>query len=249
MNVQRLAERLVDWLRNEVQEAAHDGLVFGLSGGLDSSVVAVLARRAFRERHLGLILPVRSDARDREDARLVVDKFEIRSRELDLDPTFEAFIRTLEAGSENDGSPSVVVARANVKARLRMIALYYFANRHQFLVVGAGNRSELSIGYFTKYGDGGVDLLPLGLLVKEEVAELASHLGIPQSIVDKPLMPGLVRGQTDEGELGFSYQELDDYLHGIGASDEVAAKIDHLRRTNAHKLRTPRMPPSFRDVG
>ena len=248
MNVQRLAERLVDWLRSEVQQAKCEGLVFGLSGGLDSSVVGVLARRAFRERHLGLIMPAGSDARDREDARLVVEKFQIHSREIDLDATLGTLVRALEAISGGDDSPPAALARGNVKARLRMTALYYVANLRRFLVVGAGNRSELSIGYFTKYGDGGVDLLPLGLLVKEEVAELAQHLGIPQSIIDKPPTPGLVSGQTDEEELGFTYQALDDYLHGVGASEEIAKKIDHLRRTNAHKLRTPRMPPSFRDV-
>ena len=102
-----------------------------------------------------------------------------------------------------------------------MLTLYYFANRLKYMVVGSGNRDELSIGYFTKYGDGGVDIQPLGNLLKGQVRELARFLGIPKQIIDKPPSAGLWEGQTDEGELGFSYEELDRYL----ASGEASAAL------------------------
>jgi len=133
------------------------------------------------------------------------------------------------------------LAEANLKVRLRMLTLYYFANQLNYIVVGSGNRSELAVGYFTKYGDGGVDILPLGNLVKAQVKELASFLGIPQEIIDKPPSAGLWEGQTDEGELGFSYDELDRYLATGEASDKVKNKIDSMMTAGEHK----RLPPSL----
>ena len=125
-----------------------------------------------------------------------------------------------------------------------MTTLYYFAGREGYLVLGTGNRTELTLGYFTKHGDGGVDLLPLGHLVKQEVRELAEHLGVPRSIIDKPPSAGMWKGQTDEDELGFSYDELDRYLVGGQGSEELANRVEELRRANAHKLRIPKLPPT-----
>jgi len=123
-----------------------------------------------------------------------------------------------------------------------MLTLYYVANQLKYMVAGAGNRSELAVGYFTKYGDGGVDILPLGNLVKGEVRELASFLGIPQSIIDKPPSAGLWEGQTDEGEMGFSYDELDRYLFAGDASDKVREKIESMIAANEHKRSLPPIP-------
>jgi NAD+ synthase len=120
-----------------------------------------------------------------------------------------------------------------------MLTLYYFANQLKYMVVGAGNRSELAMGYFTKYGDGGVDILPLGNLVKEQVRELASFLGIPQQIIDKPPSAGLWQGQTDEAELGLSYEELDRYLVSGEVSNELRGKIKSMIAASDHK----RLPP------
>ena len=243
MNTKRLAEQLAEWMRSEVTDAGGKGVVVGLSGGIDSSTVAVLAKRAFRDDHLGVILPVHSSPRDREDALLVVDKFHLKSREIGLEPVFDAFLTAL--GVTPGQSDNRCIAVANLKPRLRMAGLYYLANENGYLVVGTGNRSELSIGYFTKYGDGGVDLLPLGHLVKEEVRELATFLGVPQSVIDKPPSAGIWAGQTDESELGFSYEQLDAYLMAGEGEPELAERIDSLRRGNAHKLRTPKLPPAF----
>ena len=120
-----------------------------------------------------------------------------------------------------------------------MLTLYYFANKRKYMVVGSSNRSELSVGYFTKYGDGGVDILPLGNLVKGQVRKLAGFLGIPQQIIDKPPSAGLWEGQTDEGELGLSYEELDRYLVTGEASNELREKIESMIVASNHK----RLPP------
>jgi NAD+ synthase len=123
-----------------------------------------------------------------------------------------------------------------------MLTLYYFANQLKYMVVGSSNRSELSVGYFTKYGDGGVDILPLGNLVKGQVRELASFLGIPQEIIDKPPSAGLWPGQTDEGDLGFSYDELDRYLVSGQASDKVRGRIESMMAAGSHKRLPPTVP-------
>jgi NAD+ synthase len=241
VNAEQLSENLVEWLRSEVEAAGCRGVVFGLSGGIDSATVAVLARRAFRDAHLAVIMPANSDSRDREDALLVVEKFQLEHREVDLSPVFAAFLSSL---GEPADPASQDLARNNIKPRLRMATLYFFASRHRYLVVGTGNRTELTLGYFTKYGDGGVDLLPLGHLVKHEVRELATHLSVPGSIIEKPPSAGMWQGQTDEGELGFSYDDLDRYLVGGEGSEALAKRVEELRQKNAHKLRIPKLPPS-----
>lgn len=241
MNPEDLSGSLVDWLRAEVDAAGCRGLVFGLSGGVDSAAVSVLARRAFRFDHLALIMPIHSDPRDGEDALLLVEKFHLKHREIKLDSVFDAFASTL--GEPAKGGKRDLPLN-NLKPRLRMAALYYFAGRHRYLVLGTGNRTELTLGYFTKYGDGGVDLLPLGHLVKHEVRELASHLGVPKSIIEKPPTAGMWEGQTDEAELGFSYDELDRYLVGGEGSEALSLKVEERRRANAHKLRIPKLPPA-----
>jgi NAD+ synthase len=241
MSAESTVDRLVEWLREEVRTAGCRGLVFGLSGGIDSSVVAVLAKRAFRQDHLGVIMPIHSDPGDRGDALLLVEQFQLEYRDVDLSAVFDTMLGALGESPGRFGASDLPIT--NIKPRLRMATLYYFAARQRYLVAGTGNRSELTVGYFTKYGDGGVDLLPLGHLVKHEVREVAEHLGVPRSIIEKPPSAGMWKGQTDESELGFSYEELDRYLVEGTGRDEVAERVDQLRRTNAHKLRIPKMPP------
>jgi NAD+ synthase len=183
---------------------------------------------------LGLVLPCHSDPRDAADAQLAAATFGLQVRTVDLTPVYDAFVRALDAAGEQDSLPL-----ANVKPRLRMITLYYHAGRLNRLVVGTGNRSELEVGYFTKYGDGGVDLLPLGGFVKEEVRALARYIGVPERVISRQPTAGLWQGQTDEGEMGFSYAELDRYLTTGEAEAELAARIERLRRQSEHKRRLP----------
>jgi len=236
-----LARQLVSWIREQVNAAKAGGTVVGMSGGLDSSVVAVLCQRAFPDGVLGVIMPCYTPPRDVEDALVVARSFAIPTRTLVLDEVFDALVRKLRA--EGQDPTTQRLAEANLKARLRMATLYYFANRLGYLVAGTGNRSELAVGYFTKYGDGGVDILPLGSLLKTQVRALATYLGIPQSIIDKPPSAGLWAGQTDEGEMGVTYAELDTYLTTGEASPQVKARIESMILASAHKRSTPPIPP------
>ena len=237
MNVEQLAQKLVLWIKEKTVAAGGKGVVVGMSGGLDSSVVAVLCHRAFPKNVLGMVMPCYSDPEDKEHALAVASKFSIKAEVVVLDPVFDTLLHTLSGNKTKPGASRL--AEANLKARLRMLTLYYFANQLEYIVAGGGNRSELSVGYFTKYGDGGADILPLGNLVKSQVRELAGFLDIPQPIIDKPPSAGLWQGQTDEGELGISYEELDLYLVTGEAPSGLRQKIESMIAASAHK----RLPP------
>jgi len=197
-------------------------------------VVSLLLKRAVGDNMLGLIMPCHSVSSDFEDAVDFVQKFQIPHKVLDLSSVYDGFLRVLgESDKKGD------LALANLKPRLRMMTLYYFANRLNYLVVGTGNRSELEVGYFTKYGDGGVDILPIGSLVKSEVREVAKFLGVPERIITKPPTAGLWEGQTDEGEMGITYEVLDRYLLEGKGDPDIIKKIEGMKKRSEHK----RMPP------
>ena len=229
----KLADRISHWIRERVEEAGAQGVVLGISGGVDSSVLAVLVKRAMGDRMLGLIMPCHSDPTDAEHARLVAKKFDIETEYVDLTPVFDRLVESLPPGDR--------VAVGNLKPRLRMTVLYYFANSRHYLVAGAGNKSELMAGYFTKFGDGGVDILPLGDLLKTQVRELARELGIPEEIIAKPPSAGLWEGQTDEGEMGITYEELDKAIQAIESGDtsrcdkKALEKVRRMMAASAHK--------------
>ena len=239
MKVEALAEKLVSWVRERVSSAGCKGVVFGMSGGVDSSVVAVLCQRAFPRSTLGVMMPCYSIPEDEEHARMVASKFSIPTQTVVLDGVFDNMLKLLPPGTD---PATGRLAEANLKVRLRMLTLYYFANQLKYMVVGSSNQSELAVGYFTKYGDGGADILPLGNLVKRQVNELARFLGIPQEIIDKPPSAGLWPGQTDEGEMGFSYEELDRFLLTGEASAELKRRVESLTATSEHKRRLPPRP-------
>lgn len=237
MNTEQLAEKLVLWIRDRVTEAGCRGVVVGMSGGIDSSVLAALCQCAFPQNTLGVIMPCYSCEDDRAHAQAVASKFSIPTVEVGLDNIFSTLLRTLPDCKSDEAAGRL--ARANLKVRTRMLSLYYIANQLRYMVAGSSNRSEIAVGYFTKYGDGGVDIMPLGNLVKGQVRELARFLGIPQPIIDKPPSAGLWEGQTDEGEMGFSYEELDRYLLTGWVSDGVKEKIDSMVAASAHKRCLP----------
>ncbi len=252
-NTRRAAD-IADWIQQQVTLASARGAVVGLSGGLDSAVVARLCQIAMPAQVLAAILPCHSDPTDEQDANLLVSHFELPTVRMDLGPAYDLLVGDLKTmflqipRDQAAGAPSSdLKARlpvANIKPRLRMSALYFIANSLNYLVAGTGNRSELTIGYFTKYGDGAVDLLPLGRLLKSEVRTLAADLGIPQPIIDKPPSAGLWVGQTDEDEMGFSYADLERYLtDGPDAvAPALAMRIERLVRTTDHKRAHPLMP-------
>lgn len=249
-------DALTTWLKDRVAAAGARGIVVGLSGGIDSAVVIGLAARAVPGQVVGVLMPCHSDPRDEADGRLAADAFGVTAIRVDLGSAYDTLLGTLEnamvdlpaaqgsAPFAPDVDPKAALPLANVKPRLRMASLYFVANSLNYLVAGTGNRSELTIGYFTKYGDGGVDILPIARLLKSEVRTLARELGVPQPIIDKAPSAGLWLGQTDEAEMGFSYAELETYLTRGPAAvpPAIADRIDRLARASDHKRAMPPMP-------
>ena len=242
---------MAEWLRERVHEAGARGIVLGLSGGVDSAVVARVAQMACPDGVMTVVMPAGSDPQDAEDAGQVAETFCLPVMTVDLTRPLDALLvqaqqalGTWPPDAALADERGTRLARANVKPRLRMATLYHVANRLNYLVAGTGNRTEIAIGYYTKYGDGGVDLLPLGSLVKSEVRALARDIGVPARVIDKPPSAGLWMGQTDEGEMGFSYAELEDYLRRgpEAVAPATVMKIERLARASEHKRH---MPPAF----
>jgi NAD+ synthase len=210
---------------------------------VDSATTAALAVRALGpQRVLAALLPCHSQPEDARLARLVAQTFDIPVVTVDLHGAYDALLAALPPSDHR-------LAAANLKPRLRMTALYYLAQSRNYLVLGSGNRTEVLVGYFTKYGDGGVDLLPLGDLYKTQVWELARELGVPQQVIDRPPSAGLWPGQTDEGEMGITYRDLDQVLAAIEAgdtSDIQPATLDKVQGMVARSAHKRAMPPLFR---
>jgi len=231
-------QRIADWLRDYASTAGASGYVVGLSGGIDSACTAVLCRRAVGEQVLGVLMPCGGSAEDDEMAHLLASAFAIETITVDLAPVYGSVIAALPPGMSG-------LARANIKPRLRMATLFALAQTRGYLVAGTGNKSEIAVGYFTKYGDGGVDLEPLGELYKAQVRLLARELGIPQPIIDRPPSAGLWAGQTDEDEMGITYDDLDSTLAAIEAGDTAAldpallARVQSMATRSAHKRAMP----------
>lgn len=239
LNYSKVVDVLINWLKERVEKAGAKGVVIGLSGGIDSAVTAVLCQKAFGDNILGVIMPCYSSGEDEKDAKLLGDTFNIKYISKDLSPAFDEFLMVLEGDIEKKQDDLSI---ANIKPRLRMITLYYYASKYNYLVVGTDNWSELKVGYFTKYGDGGVDITPLGRLVKSEVRELAKYLGIPEKIISKAPSAGLWNEQTDEDEMGVSYAVLDHYILIGEAKEDEKERIEELARKSVHKLQPIPVP-------
>ena len=235
MSMKPLSNRIIEWIKNVVSDSGADGIVLGLSGGVDSATVGALCKRAVGEKLLSLIMPCHSEQCDMADSEKVAETFGIKTERVDLTSVYDQLTSILPSSSE--------LADANLKPRLRMIVLYHYANRLNYLVAGTGNKTELEIGYFTKYGDGGVDMLPMAGLLKKEVRLLAAELGVPDEIISKPPTAGLWEGQTDEGEIGMSYEELDaviSSIHSRGTEKLEQASVARVRKLmefSRHKRR------------
>jgi NAD+ synthase len=250
MDYAKLADDVVNWMRAMLSQAGAAGFVVGLSGGVDSATTAALCTRAAGDQVLGVWMPCHSIPEDESYARMAADALGIRLQTVDLCAVYDAFMAALGA-SPGPGAQETArhrLARANLKPRLRMGALYYLAQTHGYLVAGTGNKPELMVGFFTKYGDGGVDLEPLGELHKHEVRGLARALGVPEQIVERTPSPGLWPGQTDEGEMGITYAEIDAILAAWDADQEPElpadriAKVEGMVARSAHKRA---MPPAY----
>lgn len=233
-NIEIIVDDIVDWMKEIVEGAGAKGLVFGLSGGIDSAVIAGLSKRAFPADSLGVIMPSHSNPKDETDALLVAKNVGIETIKVDLTEVFDKIIE-VSFDSQN------VMAKSNIKPRLRMTTLYYVGQDRGYLVCGSSNKSEYHIGYFTKFGDNGADLFPLINFTKDEVFELAEYLKLPREIIEKKPSAGLWEGQIDEGEMGFTYDSLNAKINGLPVEERISEKIERMHVRSEHKRRLPNM--------
>ena len=243
LDYQKLRLDIEHWIANYVNSTGADKIVMGLSGGIDSAVTAALCANALgKSNTFAYALPCDSIPKDLKDAQLIASNIGISFEVIELTSMYDQFLKIINLSSNKN-------AKANLKPRLRMMTLYFLAqSMKNCLVAGTGNRAELQIGYFTKYGDGGVDFEPLGMLYKNEVKKLARILKIPELIIKKAPSPGLWKGQTDEGEIGVSYDIIDEILYRIdydlgfnGLEKSIVEKVNYMMKIAEHKLKVPPM--------
>ena len=251
IDLEKTKSNIVEFIKSKVNEARSDGIAIGLSGGIDSTLVAYLACEAVGPDNVfGIVMPSSTTpAEDKIHGIEIAQNLGIDYREIAIDSILNEYLSVTQLDN-ND------LAIGNLKARIRMSVLYYYANFKNYLVIGTGNKSEILIGYFTKHGDGACDMEPIGDLYKSEVFKLSKHLGISKEIVEKPPRAGLWDNQTDEDEIGMSYDLLDKILYLFSEKDmknvEIAEKLDisvndvdmiisKIKRS-AHKSKVPESP-------
>ncbi|BCJ88118.1 NAD(+) synthase [Effusibacillus dendaii] len=240
-------DSLVWWIRDRVSTAKMKGVVVGVSGGIDSAVVSALCQKAFPDQSLGLIMPCRSIPEDRQYAEQICHSIGLTYKVVDLSDTYDTLVKTAQT-SGLIGERSHPLVGGNLKARLRMSTLYLAAQERGYLVVGTDNAPESITGYFTKYGDGGVDILPISSLLKRQVRELAKYLSIPAAVIEKPPSAGLYEGQTDESEMGLRYEDIDDYICGFEIPDDIRERIQLMEARSQHKRELPPSAPKEMNV-
>ncbi len=254
-------KRIKNFIRDYVEKAGVSGVVVGISGGVDSSTVAALSALALGgEKVLGLIMPEEEtyNPLDIRHAKMIAEKFGFQAETIDITPILKAFQKSVPIYNPEDK-----ISNGNLKARTRMLCLYYYANRLNRIVVGSSDKSETLIGYFTKWGDAAADISPLMDLYKTQVRQLALHIGIPEEIAMKPSSPRLWPGHLAEKELGIKYETLDLILYGLehfmtaeqiakrlNIPIEVVKSVKKRCLSSEHKRRLPlTLKQSYRTVG
>ena len=254
-------KRICRFIKEYVENAGAKGIVLGLSGGIDSCTIAALSSRAIGgDNVLGLMLPEEENfnQKDIDDAKVVAEKFNLKTQICDMSTVLAHLYKAIPVFDSKDR-----LCKGNIKARTRMIYLYYYANKFNRIVCGSSDKSETMMGYFTKWGDAASDITPIMDLYKTQVRKLASHLGIPQELASKPSTPALWPNQTAENELGIKYETLDLILYGLErfmATKEIANQLNIQKATvdkvksrwlaNEHKRRMPlALKIGFRTVG
>ena len=231
-------DRIVRWIQKQVIKAKAQGVIVGISGGIDSALVAYLAKEAFPFNSLGVLIPINPDrAFDLEDGLELTYKLGLKYRIIN----FEQEYQLIKAKFNLDHN----LINGNLQARMRMMAIYALAQEHNYLVLGTDNKAEYDLGYFTKYGDGGCDLLPISHLFKSQVFEYAKAVGIPKAILNKTPSAGLWANQSDEQELGFSYNDYESFCKGQLDDAQIKAKIiNQIKKTNHKRQPIPQFKES-----
>ena len=232
MNLKSYLKEIEKFIADYLKESHQDMYVLGLSGGVDSSLVAALTRNAVgKEKLMCIMMPIESNEADLVDAKEVAKQLDLNYIVLDGTKIYQKAVdEFIEAGIELDRG-----TLSNLKVRIRMCLLYAYAQKHRGLVIGTDNKDERYTGYFTKYGDGGVDVLPIVHLVKREVVEGCKIYGLSTNLAERTPSAGLFEGQTDESEMGVSYIDLDNYLLGKKIDDKAVERIEYLHRISEHK--------------
>lgn len=242
MKLKEYINEIKSFLSNYLASAHCDTYVLGVSGGVDSSLVAALCKEAVGKEHLHcLIIPIESSKADIKDALTLVKDLDLRYDVIDATETFYSYVNEFNKnGLEMDKS-----TLGNLKARIRMSILYAVAQKERGLVVGTDNADERYVGYYTKYGDGACDLLPIAHLVKGEVVEAAKILGVRTSLAERVPTAGLYEGQTDEKEMGVLYKDLDAFVLGKKVNKEAEERIQYLHKISEHKRKEIPTPIPF----
>ena len=218
---------LVDWLKQEVEKTGSKGVIIGISGGIDSALVATIGKDAFPNDSFGVIMPISNRINDQEDGIELCEKIELDYTIVELKTEYEAMSTKLKLSND--------LSKANLQARLRMSTLYALAQEKNYLVLGTDNYAEYYLGYFTKYGDGGCDLLPIVQLHKSEVFKISKLLNLPNSIINKAPSAGLWDNQEDEKELGFTYNQFESFIKNKKVDQDVVDKIIKQHKNTQHK--------------
>ncbi|MGD9677301.1 MAG: NAD(+) synthase [Vulcanibacillus sp.] len=230
-NIEDDISKRIDFIKNSINQAQARGVVIGISGGIDSAVVAALCINALgSEKVLGVWMPAYSNIVHEKDANILAASIGLNLITVNLGQTYDVLNQELEKVVELDN-----LLKGNIKARLRMTTLYAIAGQKKYLVSDTCNLSEIYIGYMTKGGDGLADFNPIASLTKHQIRILARYLAIPQRIIDKVPSADLWEGQTDENEMGFTYEQLDNYLLTQEGEPEILKKIERLHKNSEHK--------------
>ncbi|MBE6136351.1 MAG: NAD(+) synthase [Erysipelotrichaceae bacterium] len=242
MNLQQYLDVIIKFLQDYLKDNHQDCYVLGISGGVDSSLVAALAKKAVgKDKLYCYALPIDSLIDDENDAVRLAKHLDVNYEVVDLSEAYHCLVNKYES----TGVKLDLSTKGNLKARMRMATLYAFAQNKRGLVLGTDNMDERYTGYFTKFGDGGVDLLPIANLTKGEVVEACLLLGIPEDLAKRTPSAGLYQGQTDEKEMGITYKDLDDYLLGKEINEEAKSRIERLHRISEHKRKDIPTPEDY----
>ena len=232
MKLEQYLDVIVKFLQDYKESCHAKGYVLGLSGGVDSSLVAALAKRAVgKENLMCIMMPIDSHPSDLEDAKKVAEALDLRYVVLDGSNSYHETLKEFE----RQGLSLDKMSQSNLKVRIRMTMLYAYGQTNGYLVLGTDNMDERYTGYFTKYGDGAADVLPIVYLTKGEVVEASKLMGVPAFLAERTPSAGLFEGQTDEKEMGVTYKDLDHFLLGGKVNKEVEERILHLHKVSEHK--------------